>query len=117
MTVSLTLPYPPTANKIWRAVSGRQIKSAKYRAWIDEAALSIRQQRPRGIVGDYHLFIRATAPDRRRRDLDNLIKPLSDALSQGGVIGDDSGCRVLIANWADTIIKGGSIEVIVSEAA
>lgn len=114
--VSLSLPYPPSANRLWRAVNGRQIKSAEYRAWIDEAALSIRLQRPRGIVGAYHLVIRASRPDRRRRDIDNLLKPIWDALCQGGVVGDDCDCEHLTAFWSNGVVKGGAIDVQVMEA-
>ena len=115
--VNLSLPYPPSANRLWRAVNGRQIKSAEYRQWIDEAALSIRLQRPRGIIGAYHLVIRASRPDRRRRDIDNLLKPISDALCQGGVVGDDCDCDHLTAFWSSEVIKGGAIQVQVTEAA
>jgi crossover junction endodeoxyribonuclease RusA len=31
-----------------------------------------------------------TSPDRRKRDLSNLIKAMEDAMTQAGVWGDDS---------------------------
>lgn len=117
--VSLNIPYPPSANRLWRAVNGRQIKSAHYRAWTLEAATVIRSQLPgrHTIDGPYHLMIKATRPDNRRRDLGNLEKPLSDALVTAGVIADDSNCQILHLFWADGTVKGGAVEVIVKEAA
>ena len=40
-------------------------------------------------------------PDKRRRDLDNIIKPCLDALVKGGVIADDKDCEWIEAWWAD----------------
>jgi crossover junction endodeoxyribonuclease RusA len=37
-----------------------------------------------------HVAIVWTPPDRRRRDVDNVIKPLLDALTHAGVWADDS---------------------------
>lgn len=115
--VILSMPYPPSANRLWRAVAGRNIKSAEYRRWMDEAVLTIRAQRPRGIAGRYHLRVTATAPDRRSRDIDNLAKALSDALVQAGVIGDDHRAKSLFLEWADGVVKGGAITIHVEEAA
>jgi crossover junction endodeoxyribonuclease RusA len=36
------------------------------------------------------LVIQAWLPDRRRRDLDNLLKAVQDALAHAGVYDDDS---------------------------
>jgi crossover junction endodeoxyribonuclease RusA len=49
------------------------------------------------------LAIEAVRPDKRRRDIDNLIKPVSDLLCSIGVIEDDSYCEKVSAEW----ITGG----------
>jgi crossover junction endodeoxyribonuclease RusA len=115
--VTLSIPYPPSANRLWRAVKGRNIKSQAYRQWMAEAVLTIRAQRPRGIAGRYHLRVAASAPDRRHRDIDNLSKALSDALVQSGVIGDDHAAKSIFLEWTDTVVKGGAITVQLEEAA
>lgn len=49
----------------------------------------------RRLVGRVRVVIRVLFPDRRRRDLDNLIKPLLDALTHGGAWEDDSQVKDL----------------------
>lgn len=107
--VVLSMPYPPSANRLWRAVKGRNIKSAEYRSWIDHAFVVVRGQRPHAIVGAYQLTITATRPDRRRRDLGNLEKPISDCLLQAGVVADDCDAQCITLEWTDAVIKGGAL--------
>lgn len=109
---TLTLPYPPSANRLWRAVKGRQIKSAAYRSWLAEAAVLIAAQRPKPVAGLYRLTLIATRPDKRRRDIDNLIKPCGDALVQSGVIGDDSDALSVYAGWAESPAAPGVVATV-----
>lgn len=101
MTVTLTLPYPPSANRLWRNSRGRMHKSTEYSNWLNHAGYVARSQRPGKVSGPYQLWIRAVAPDKRRRDLGNLEKPLSDLLQSLGVIDDDSNARAIHLEWAD----------------
>jgi crossover junction endodeoxyribonuclease RusA len=109
---TLTLPYPPSANRLWRNVKGKTLKSGHYRLWLTEAGWSVREQRPKSIPGAYRLTISAVRPDNRARDIDNLIKPISDLLKAAGVIEDDSLAKSVFAIWADVPpVKGGAITV------
>jgi len=114
--VILSLPYPPSANRLWRNVNGRAIKSAAYRDWLEHAAQEALFQRPARVEGPYHLEIHVAAPDRRKRDIDNLIKPLSDALSQVGVTDDDRMAQSIFAAWTGETVKGGAVTVSVRSA-
>ena len=93
---------PPSVNSIWRNLGGRTIKSKAYRTWLDSAACSVMATR-KGvcIAGGFSVEIRISRPDRRKRDLDNRIKPLLDALEAGGAIVNDSFCERLLAEWVD----------------
>lgn len=102
----LVIPFPPSANRLWRwgkTKDGRQMmmKSAEYRAWIEEAARWIAPQRRPEVSGAYRLTIIANRPDRRRRDLGNLEKPISDALQSCGVIRDDCDAKIIHLEWSD----------------
>lgn len=117
--IELTLPYPPSVNRTLRAVSGRVILSKRYRDWILEAGRAVAAQLPaQAPVKAYSLWLEATPPDRRARDLDNLIKPTSDLLKRAGVIEDDSEARAIIAMWADEPpVKSGQLKVRIYNAA
>jgi Holliday junction resolvase RusA-like endonuclease len=41
------------------------------------------------------------APDRRHRDLDNLLKASLDALASAGVVENDCYCRWIEARWVE----------------
>lgn len=97
--VELHLPFPPSANRLWRRSGATIHKSSKYSKWLRDAGLIAISQRPPGIVGSYKISIQATRPDKRRRDLDNILKPISDLLMSVGVIGDDSDCEMISARW------------------
>ena len=106
MKTEITLPYPPSVNSIWRAHRRKDgtlgaIKSKKYRAWCENAGWEIKRQRPPIFAGPVRLHIEAGKPDKRKRDVSNLIKPLEDALVTYGVIRDDSDVQDLRIQWAD----------------
>lgn len=114
--ISLRLPFPPSANSIWRNVNGRTLKSAPYRAWLRQAGLEALIQRPSRVLGGYHMMLVATPPDRRKRDLGNLLKATEDFLVQGGYIEDDHLARSINLAWGQFIVKGGYIDITVTPA-
>ncbi len=103
--VCVTLPYPPTANLIWRRAGARTIRSPKYEAWRAECAVLIRAEtRGQGLCGPYAMTLQIGKPDRRRRDLDNLIKPCGDVLVMAGAVADDSDCQDITARWCPDVV-------------
>lgn len=114
----IIIPYPPSANRLWRNVGGKTIKSEEYRLWLATASWEIRAQRPARIDGPYTLEIVADAPDRRGRDIDNLIKPISDVLKLAGVYADDKAARKVSAEWSDVApAKGAQVRARVTPIA
>lgn len=99
--VELTMDYPPSVNRLWRtSKSGTVYRSKEYTDWRKKTAweLSI-QAKFKQISGAYKITVKAVRPDKRRRDLDNLIKSISDVLVAAGVIEDDSLCEHLEMMW------------------
>ena len=90
------LPWPPSVNTYYRHLSrgpmaGRTLISAKGRTYRQDCIVSLHEQ---GVptsqyVGKLGLVIAAYPPDRRKRDLDNLLKATLDALVFAKVIKDD----------------------------
>ena len=93
MILTLDLPFPISANDMlaYSRKSGprRSEAYAKYRR--DTAWSAIAQAKRRKIIGDYRMLIEAVPrASGSRLDIDNAIKPLSDALQESGVIQNDS---------------------------
>lgn len=110
----VVLPIPPSVNRCWRNVPGvGRVRTAHYRAWRDAAGWELRAQRPPQIPGDVSISIRAGRP-RRRRDLDNIIKPVLDILVSCGVIVDDSHVVALMAVW-DSAVADDSVRVLIQQ--
>jgi len=59
----------------------------------------IRSQTKSKVSGPYKLTILAVKPDKRRRDLGNLEKAISDILVSVGIVEDDSLCEWLEIKW------------------
>jgi Holliday junction resolvase RusA-like endonuclease len=100
---------PPSANAM-RAhfIAGGKVQSVKsktYAAWKKAAAWEIAAARPGKIDGPYRLYIAVQRDWRSKRasDLDNRIKPVSDALVAAGVVTDDSLAEEVNAKWADNL--------------
>lgn len=87
----ITLPYPPSVNRMWRNVNGRTILSEEGRAYRTDVLAAVLTMRDRPCFeGRIAVSIVAYAPDNRRRDLDNVCKGLLDGMQHAGVYGDDS---------------------------
>ena len=108
--VSITLTeLPPSTNGLRKSfIKDGKVMSAKtstYTKWRAAAVWEIAAQRPGKIDGPYRLQIRAQRHwrSKRARDIDNLIKPLSDALVKSGMVADDSLAESVYAEWSDTV--------------
>lgn len=130
--LSLRLPYPPSANKYWRPVgkvSFKEIAGLPGRRWLVPHGKQVLTKAAK----DYHknvgaavfeqgacrftqrvsVSIQVVVPDRRKHDLDNLLKPTLDSLEHAGVLADDClAKRILIEEvgiekpgWLDILIE------------
>lgn len=96
----LQLPYPPTANNLFKNIGKGRARTSGYNAWLSEAGWVAKEQRPAPVKGAYRLQIVAMRPDRRRRDIGNLEKPVSDLLVKLGLIEDDANAQSIFLGWA-----------------
>lgn len=95
VTYSLFLPWPPALNRYYRSVTiggrARVLISEHGRKFHkDVADCCMVQRAPRGLAHRLCVRLHANPPDRRRRDLDGMLKAVLDSLTKAGVWLDDS---------------------------
>jgi len=110
--VELTLPWPPSVNGYWRHVGNKVLISAdgrKYRETVK--AIVTANGAKRLPLGRYGVSVTAFSPDNRRRDIDNLLKALLDALEHAGVYSDDSMIDTLLVRRMWLTARRGEVDV------
>lgn len=112
--IRYTLPYPTSLNNIFVNGARGRYKSPAYKAWQDAAYAAILEQGRQRIKGKVAISIAVVKPDKRRRDIDNLTKPVLDALTTMQVIEDDSLVQRISIQWAST---GAPCTVLIHEFA
>ena len=85
-----TLPYPPSVNHYYRHVGARVLISSEGRKYREAVWLAVLEQGRKRHEGPVSVELLVSPPDKRRRDLDNVLKGLLDALAHAGVYEDDS---------------------------
>lgn len=117
------LPFPPSINHYWRKWRNRMVISREGRAYreavcglLTQTAGSMSGNGPRKPPADGRVALAMDAfpPDRRRRDLDNLQKPLLDAMQHAGVYLDDSQIDLLVTRRRERR-DGGEVVVTVED--
>jgi crossover junction endodeoxyribonuclease RusA len=106
----LTLPYPPSVNRYYRRVGQRTLISKEGRDYRAAVIRLANTKTP--IYGRLDVSVLLSPPDKRRRDLDNTLKALLDALQHAGVYLDDSQIDRLLVERSG-VIKGGQAEVVI----
>lgn len=88
----LVLPYPPTVNNYWIHVRNKKILSKRARDFQDEVLVCVRKQYSEidePLECKLAMAIGLYVPDKRKRDIDNVIKPLFDALERARLFVND----------------------------
>ncbi len=116
--IVLYLPWPPTVNAYYKnSRSGHRYLDKSVRAFRELVQKAIHEQCP-GLHLDEKLFVDVFLfpPDRRKRDLDNYMKGLLDALTEAELWDDDSQIDQLHI-YRGELVKNGSVCIEISEAA
>ena len=112
--IEITLPWPPSVNTYWRNFDGRMIISARGREYREIVGDQMTlQKQVVHFKKPLRVEIEAWRPDKRRRDLDNLLKATLDGLAHAGVYEDDSQIVDLRIFWAKDI--GGMLKIKIEE--
>jgi crossover junction endodeoxyribonuclease RusA len=113
-TIKLTLPYPPTVNHYWGQVGSKKFLGKKGKEFRKAVFLCAYNERKGALNERLHMEVYLYPPDNRKRDVDNILKPLLDALEHANVYENDSQIDKLCVTRMD-VTKGGSCEVVISQ--
>ena len=88
--LEIELPYPPSANRLYRRVGPRTLISREGRAFRERVCSILAGSGLEPLTGPIEMSLVLYPPDRRRRDADNSLKAVCDALEKAGAYEDDS---------------------------
>ena len=110
--ITLTLPFPPSANRYWRNVKGRTLKSAEARDYALQVGWLCRNADIEPLTGDISLELRIYFPNKRG-DLSNRIKVVEDALNAHAYVDDKQVKRLYAERYIDK--NNPRIELLIME--
>ena len=88
--LEIELPYPPSANRLYRRVGPRTLISREGRAYRERVCSILAASGLEPLAGPIEMNVVLHPPDRRRRDVDNALKALCDSHETAGAYEDDS---------------------------
>lgn len=117
--IALQLPWPPSVNQYWRNNRGTTILSKRgreYKKDVEGCVLCLPWSQINRCPLKQRLQVHLTAypPDRRKRDIDNLLKGVLDSLEKAGVYENDEQIDDLHIVRGD-VEKYGRILVVIEE--
>lgn len=105
--IYLRLPYPPSTNHYWlRNKNGGMRISPEGKAFRLGVLVAVRATKARKMAGMLSVGILSHPPDKRRRDIDNLLKATLDALQHAGLYADDNQISRLIIERGEPVKVG-----------
>ena len=112
------LPWPASVNALYRAVNGQVRVSEAARAWKSKAMIALDSSRCFGVkwplTGRLGVLIEAWPPNKRARDLDNLIKIVLDCGNQSLWLDDSQIDDIRIVRMDVDPDKKGFLRLMVS---
>ena len=116
--IELILPWAPSVNSYYVKTRTHMRISPKGQNFREDVLQALSQQAPDVFLpADQRLFVEITlhVPDKRKRDLDNYLKALFDALTKAGLWEDDSQIDQLHIYRGAQVDKG-MIRMVISDA-
>ena len=117
MSIVLSLPFPPSANTIYRRSKWSTYLSQKGRDYKAKVAELISDYRPainNPLHGRLSVFMAVSSPTKRAYDVDNRQKLVIDSLQDAGVFDNDEQIDYL-AIMRHPPSKGGYCTIVIVE--
>ena len=110
--VELILPWPPSINRYWRR-RGSQYFISKEGQDFRKNVILLCKETPKIFDKNDKLFIdiKASPPDKRRRDIDNILKALMDSLQHAEVYHDDNQINKIHIERQSTFLSNVTINL------
>jgi crossover junction endodeoxyribonuclease RusA len=107
----LEIPWPPSINHYWRRnPNGRgNFISGEGKAYLAHVVLLLKMMKLKPIEGPISIKIELNPPNKLRRDLDNCLKVLIDAIAKGGAMGDDFQIKHIEASMLEVVKDGRAV--------
>jgi len=113
--ISFEFPYPPSVNTYYRANGHRRFITKRGMDFRADVSGAVAKTHHEAIAQEMEVFVALYPPDKRRRDVDNPIKALLDAMEHAGVYEDDTLIKKLTIERCG-IVKGGKCCVVIVKA-
>ena len=104
--IKITLPYPPSVNHYWGQLGSRKFLGKKGKEFREAVIIAIYNAKQRGLAGRLHMEVYLYPPDKRKRDVDNVLKPLLDAMEHAGCYENDSQIDKLCITRREVMPQG-----------
>lgn len=114
LMITLKLPYPPSVNHYWGQVGSRKFLGKKGKEFREQVYICSLNARKGALKGRLHVQVYLYPPDKRKRDIDNVLKSLLDALEHAYIYENDSQIDKLCVERKE-VAKDGYCEVTIQE--
>jgi crossover junction endodeoxyribonuclease RusA len=110
--IYLELPYPPSINHYFKRRGNKTFIGAEGIKFRKRVCTALMAADVRPMAGMLAMKVRAYPPDRRKRDIDNIQKPLLDALEKARAFFNDCQIKHLTTVMREPIEGGKTIVTI-----
>lgn len=110
--IELELPWPPSINHMYWHRGNHKIIKTRGRQFRQDVADIVSDAGCTTQEGDLAMFVWVSPPDKRKRDLDNLLKAIQDSLQHAGCYDNDCQIKGLHMEMGD-VVKGGKVRVMI----
>jgi crossover junction endodeoxyribonuclease RusA len=111
--LQITLPYPVSVNRAWRQAGGRIYLNPLVKRYRQEVWVLLFNKIKFG-AAKIRVEIKMFPPDKRHRDIDNIMKVLLDSLQHAGTIDNDSQIAQLYIEKLE-VRAAGEVEITIKE--